>query len=345
VPVTAERVRAAFTEQAGYCRRLDAPLTANLCEALAAGLTGDDEVGRAVLAWQGDPAPLADNVPLRIVGALNALVRAGRAPYLATHYPPHPLPEAAELSPALQRALREHAHHVLAFLASPPQTNEVGRSAILIGGFLAIAAQTGLPLALNEIGASAGLNLVPDRYRYRLGEASWGSPNAKLLLEPRWTGASPPVDAPLRVVARRGCDRSPIDIGASAERERLTAYIWADQPARLVRLSSAIDTALADRVAVERADAAEWIEREFTPRTGITQVLFHSVVWGYLAVETRERIQSCLAHVGASARADGPVAWLRFEMPGQLRLTLWPGGSEHVLANAHPHGEWIEWLG
>ena len=316
-----------------------------VCEALVAELTDEDEVGRRILAWDGDPAPLADNVPLRIVGALNALVRAGRVPYLAMHYPPRAAPEAGQLAAPLRRTLQEHADEVLAFLARPPQTNEVGRSAILIGGLLTIAAQTGLPLALHEIGASAGLNLVPDRYRYRLGEVSWGPPHAKLLLEPRWSGASPPIDAPLRVIARRGCDRNPIDIGTSAERERLTAYVWPDQPARLARLSAAIEAALADRVAVERADAAEWIERDFAPRSGITQVLFHSVVWGYLAAETRERIQSCLTRVGASARADAPIAWLRFEIPGQLRLTLWPGGSEQVLANAHPHGEWIEWLG
>ena len=74
-------------------------------------------------------------------------------------------------------------------------------------------------------------------------------------------------------------------------------------------------------------------------------MLFHSVVWSYLATQTRERIQSCLQRAGASARADAPIAWLRYEIAGQLRLTLWPGGSEQVLANAHPHGEWIEWLG
>jgi hypothetical protein len=316
-----------------------------VCDALAADLPDEHEVGRRILAWDGDPAPLADNVPLRIVGALNALVRAGRVPYLAMHYPPHAAPEAGQLAASLRQALREYADHVLAFLDRPPQTNEVGRSAILIGGLLTIAAQTGLPLALHEIGASAGINLVPDRYRYRLGEVSWGSPQAKLLLEPRWTGASPPIDAPLRVIARRGCDRNPIDIGTSAERERLTAYVWADQPARLARLSAAIEAAVEDRVAVERADAADWIERDFAPGMGTTQVLFHSVVWGYLATETRERIRSCLTLAGASARPDAPIAWLRFEMPGQLRLTLWPGGTEHTLANAHPHGEWIEWLG
>src|SRR5512146_34366 len=98
-------VRAAFASQAEYCRRLGSPFTAALCEALADDLDASSPAGRAILEWKGDPAPLADNVPLRTVGALNALARSQAAPYLAALYPPHPSPDPAALAPAVLRAL------------------------------------------------------------------------------------------------------------------------------------------------------------------------------------------------------------------------------------------------
>jgi len=75
----------------------------------------------------------------------------------------------------------------------------------------------------------------------------------------------------------------------------------------------------------------------------------HSVVWQYLPSATRSNIESTLAQAGARATRAAPLAWLRMEFfdssaPAELRLTLWPGGAERVLARAHPHGEWVEWL-
>ena len=179
-----QAVRSAFDSQAEYCRRLGSPFTARMCEALAADLVMSNAAGRAILGWTGDPSPFVDNVPLRTIGALNALARSRAAPYLAALYPPNPLPDTGELTRAVLRALDEHPNRLAAFLSSPPQTNEVGRSAMLIGGFLTIAHRTSLPLDLYEIGSSAGLNLHADRYRYHLGSADWGRPDATLYLAP-----------------------------------------------------------------------------------------------------------------------------------------------------------------
>ncbi|HEX8754830.1 MAG TPA: DUF2332 family protein [Steroidobacteraceae bacterium] len=63
-------------------------------------------------------------------------------------------------------------------------------------------------------------------------------------------------------------------------------------------------------------------------------------------IRRRKRISAHLSRAGAAARADAPLAWLRFELadPPELRLTLWPSGEETLLARAHPHGAWAHWL-
>lgn len=341
-------VRAAFLSQADYCRRLGSPFTACVCETLAAVLDASTAAGRAILGWTGDPSPLADNLPLRAVGALHALVRSGATPYLAALYPPNPSPDTAELARALLRALDEHPTRISEFLSSPPQTNEVARSAVLIGGFLTIAHRTACPLDLYEIGSSAGLNLLPDRYHYRLGDAVWGDPQAPLRLAPRWDGPPPPVDAALAIRSRRGCDASPIDLRNGPARERLAAYVWADQAKRVSRVEAAIGIARSFPVIVEGAEAADWVERqvEVAPTRVGARVLFHSVVWSYLSEGSRSRIRSHLSRAGAAASDETPLAWLRFELaePPELRLTLWPSGEETLLAYAHPHGAWVKWL-
>jgi hypothetical protein len=141
-------VRQAFRDQGTYCAKLGSPFTAAICEALAEALSTSDAVGRAVLSWPGDPAPPADNVPLRVTGALHALARSGRVPMLAAAYPPRSPPSPQTLAAVLNAVLAEHAADIVEFLRFTPQTNEVGRSGALIGGFLAIAQRTQLPLAL-----------------------------------------------------------------------------------------------------------------------------------------------------------------------------------------------------
>ena len=353
-------VREAFIVQAHACERLGSPFTAALCRVLAAGLDPANALERRVLEWPGDPSPFADSVPLRLVGALHGLVRAGRAPQLAALYPPQPLAEPQRLLAGVRSTLREHPDFIRAFLDHPPQTNEVGRSAVLIAGWLEIAARTGYPLSLFELGASAGLNLIADRYAYRFGDVPWPqtqsraapAAGAALTLACDWSGPLPPLDAPLQIRARRGCDRHPLDVTDPAQRERLAAYVWADQRSRLERLDAAMNVMQSAPVRIETCEAQHWLPSVLPPTSEpyVARVVCHSIFWSYLESQAQTQIATHLATVGATASTERPLAWLRLELTGRdepaaLRLTLWPGGTEEVLACAHPHGAWVRWRG
>ncbi len=347
---TAENVRAAFRLQAKYCRGLGSPFTARLCRLLGERLTADGPVGMAVLGWQGKPDAMNDSVPLRLAGALQALATRETQPSLAKLYPPNPPPDKDALWHEIERVFADEEAEILRWLRLPPQTNEVARSAVLMSGLLVIAAETQRPLALYEVGASGGLNLMLDRYSYLFGTVKAGTPGSALHLEPEWRGPSPP-RAELRVVRRRGVDLLPLDVSTDSGRERLSAYIWPDQPDRHIRTKAAIQIASADPPQIDAEDAANWIEKmiDMKPEVGIARVVMHSIAFQYFSKSTQRRIVDHLSRVGSHAPSESPLAWLRMEGVGESRagipltLTTWPDGSERELAVVNAHGNWVEW--
>jgi hypothetical protein len=346
---TIQPVLDAFARQARYCEGHGSPFTARLMDGAAQALARGEPVLHPLATWEGDP--VADALPLRLAGALHALVLTGRAVELARCYPGGTAgDDHAALWAAAVAALQAHPDVLAGYLASPPQTNEVGRSAVLLGGFMTIADRTELPLRLLELGASAGLNLHWDRHRYRLGDRRWGDATGPLELAPLWHGAAAPGADP-RVVSRRGCDRAPIDVASADQRLRLRSYVWADQPARLRQLETAMDVAARHPVDVEQAEADAWLGRQLArPAAGVVTVVYHSIFWTYLSREAQARIASALARAGQAAGEASPLAWLRFEFeePSRLptlRLSLWPGAQDLHLADAQAHGQEIFWYG
>jgi hypothetical protein len=182
-----ENVRETFERQARACERLGSPFTARLCRMAAANLGTSGAVGRTILAWPGDTSGGGDALPLRFAGALHALVLSGQDPDLQAVYPPHDVVDG-EVWKAVEAAMDRHRSFILERLKSAPQTNEIRRSGVLLPGFMTIAALFNKPLDLFEIGASAGLNLQWDRYRYRLGTLDWGDPASLVHLAPDWQG-------------------------------------------------------------------------------------------------------------------------------------------------------------
>jgi hypothetical protein len=305
----------------------------------------DGEVLYAVLrGHEHDPGPSA--LALRLMGSVHRLVLRGDAPELAAHYPSVG-GAPREPWPAFLATVREHADELRRLVDDPVQTNEPARCAALLGGFLEVARGTGRPLRLREVGSSAGLNLRFDRYRYELGGSTWGPPESPVLIRSQLTG-DPPLGTPVNVASRAGCDARPVDPTTETGRLTLTSYVWPDQLGRLARLRAAC--AVAERVdaTVARASAATWIEDQLArPAAGAATVVFHSIVMQYLSEDERARFEAALHGAGKQAPADRPLAWLRMEPAGdrtELRLTLWPGGEERLLARAGYHGDPVEWL-
>ena len=343
----------AFAEQVAWCEP-DAPFTARLLERTQAWLAADQSA-HAIFAAAA-PNPRAAATPLRWAGALHHLALRGLLPWAALWPPAQTNVSDDQLDAAIASAWREQRPHVLAALALPPQTNEVQRSAILLPGLLHIAAATGLPLSLLEIGASAGLNLWCERYFYDYGTWCWGDPAAALKLRSEWVGPIPTAGStPLKVLRRAACDANPIELTKPDEALRLKAFIWADQAERLARCSAAQHEAarwlLGEGVKIEALPAAQFVQRELThPRQGAATVLYHSIVWQYIAPAEQAAITHAVQSAAARATTTAPLAWLRFEFSlgtqkHELRCTLWPGGVDRQLAFAHPHGARIQWLG
>jgi hypothetical protein len=335
--------------QIAWCRGNGAPFTGNIVEAVRDNLERGGALAALAVPWPGNP--LADALALRIAGALHLMVRTGRAGELAAFYPPDEKPWNAQTAGrAIEAAVTANLDFVRDMLTRPPQTNEIGRSAVLMPGYAEIARATGLPLRILEVGASAGLNLLWDRYVYRYGERVVGAHDASVTVAAEWRGPWCGVERLPRVASREGCDRAPIDLAAQGAADRLVAYVWPEQSERLARLQAAVALALREKPAVTKADAVDWLERHLAaPVAGVASVVVHTIVWQYFSKEARTRAKGLIEGAGERATASAPLAWLSLEQyaPDQhpeLRLVLWPGGERRTLARTHPHGAWIEWL-
>ena len=339
--------RGAFLIQHHYCTRMDAPITARLCQALSTALSRDSAVGRRVLDWAGEPT--ADALPLPLVGGLHALHQAGADQALSRVFRGETQGES-EVAQIIAQVIVTHDAALLPWLDGPPQTNEPGRSAALMTGILQVARTFGQPIELLEIGSSAGLNLLIDRYRFDLGGTIVGPAESPLTIRPEWRGDAPVQEpADVRFASVRGVDIQPVDVRDPAAAARLAAYVWVDAPERAARLETALAMFAADPPRLEQGDAAAWIEARLAepqPR-GVTRVLMHSVVWQYLGAERQGRIRAAMLAAAARADADRPLAWVRMEPNKQsavqeVWVQAWPGAAKPVrIAQTHAHGAWV----
>lgn len=338
--------------QGAGAAHLGSPFSAALLDKAAADIEAGGLAGQAFGPWDGlGLRALFDQaVALRWLAALHEIVLAEPDSALAATYPRDGHPgDPGRAWPLILTTLESRADRISAFMSHEPQTNEVRRCAVLLPGFLEIAAHLPLPMRLLELGASAGLNQLWDQRLYHLGAAGdWGPRDGAVVIDADWRGPPPPLAAPVRVASRAACDRAPVDITDPLARRRLKAYVWADQFDRLARLDAAIAQSLAAGITVERADAVDWTRRHGAPRGGLATVVFHSVFFQYMPPASQKGLVDALAEFGADATPEAPLAWLRMEPAAnspavmELRLTLWPGGEERLLATAHPHGAWVE---
>ncbi len=343
----------AFETQAGFCEQLGSPFTAGVLRILATDIAEGGPMAALIASFKEEPIGAA--LPLRVTGAFHRRALDEPTGALGSAYQSVGGKGAGDLDAVTLRRLlvtdlTENKSHYERYIESPPQTNEVGRSAVMIGGYLAIAEMTKLPLHVFEIGASAGLNLGCDQFAYELGECSWGAPDSSVVLKPDWRGDPPPIGAQLKIVERAGCDIAPVDIHNADACRRLESYIWPDQPERLARLPGAIAIAKKLGTRVKQQSADDFVEAVLGgPAPNGVRVIAHTIMWQYMPEEMRSAIERTITKAGEAADEGAPIAWLRLEpddlagLP-TLRLNLWPGGETQDLAVAHPHGASVQWL-
>ena len=215
-------------------------------------------------------------------------------------------------------ALADHADAIRRRLAEQDvQTNEVQRCIALLPAFLTIAREVGLPLELLELGPSAGLNLLVDRYRFRYAAGSWGPESARLELRAEERGGTVPADllaTELVVRRRRGIDLAPVDATTDAGYLLLRSFLWPGLEDRVRRLDDAIATLRDEAVPPEliRGDYVELLPALLAerPHDAVT-VVFQTRVDG-LPATRRGRAAACLARSGRRRR---PTARLGLDAP------------------------------
>lgn len=335
-----EDVAGSLRFQARACRDIGSPLYADLLSRAAADVESSGPTAEVLRDQRRPPGPSA--LALRLMGAVNRLVLAGDEPALAALYRDADRDEVATWR-EFRSVLERNLDLLRSLVELPVQTNEIGRCAALLPGFFAVAEETGLPLRILEVGASAGLNLSWDRYRYAAQEPLWGPPGSPVTIPLEIEGpGSLPEPARIEIAERRGCDSAPIDPTTEAGRLALLAYVWPDQLSRVERLRAALGVAAESRTPVESAAAAPWVEQMLSePHPGRATVLYHSLVMQYLGEQERAALRRHVQAAGARARPDAPLAWLRMEPGGEradIHLSIWPGGESRRIARAGYHG-------
>ncbi|MGK4584070.1 DUF2332 domain-containing protein [Kitasatospora sp. HPMI-4] len=315
--------------------------------------------------------PAQQRRPSLLFAAVNHLVRARPDHLLAAYYPIHGGRRAVDdEAPSAFRAFcaghRDELHDLLTNRAT--QTNEIRRCFALRLGVRRIARHWPGPVALLEVGASAGLNLHFDSYAYRLsGQPAATADDAPVTLTTTVRGGGP-ADGLLgglpRVVHRSGADLDPVDLaGDPAAGPWLEAFIWPEQVRELATLRGAMELAGRRPFPVVRANACHDTARLIAEVPGdIPVVVFTASLLSYLDAEGRARFTDQLT----TAARDRRVAWLFTEAPGLVARTdvaapslsgplhevgeiyavgtsLRSGSTrvDEVLALADPYVEWI----
>ncbi|MBW3592185.1 MAG: DUF2332 domain-containing protein [Actinobacteria bacterium] len=328
---TTETVAEVFRRVAEDFERGGSPLYARLARSYA-----NDPL---LVRIAGDHRPRWE-VPLKVFGGVHYLALSGREP---------------EPWERFGQVLSERREWLASFVRDQPvQTNEVQRSWALLPAFLTVARPR--PLALVELGPSAGFNLYWDRYRYRYGDARWGPADAPLELEGVARNGPPDTlfEREVAVTSRVGIDRAPVDLRDKDAALLLQAFVWADQEDRVERLRRAIELIRGEPPEIERGDYLELLAEVLARRDlDLLTIVYHSASTSYLRSEERERLRATIEEDGAR----GSLAWISYEFIERdgrpqvgfesfaLDVMTFPSRERRRLALGDGHGNRITWRG
>ncbi|TRD12636.1 DUF2332 domain-containing protein [Erythrobacter insulae] len=340
--------------QADHAEQNGAPCTARVVRSLAKVRESDTATGARIANWAG--LTLKDAMPLRLAGGLHHLVLSGADRRLARVYSGQ-VTDQDRIDALVCELVETFDTQLLPWLDGPPQTNEAGRAASIMGGLLWLAQKTVPKFELFELGASAGVLTMLDRYRFQLGETIAGPRGSPMQIAPEWRGEVSPAAAPanFQILSVCGCDIAPIDLSDPISALRLKSYVWPDAPGRMARIDAAIALASARPPDLVKQDAGEFVTAMLAePQTeGTTRAMFHSIMWQYMPAATQATITEAFETAGKAASAQSPLAWIALETDPatfrhELKVRLWNGspddGTPHLISHSHPHGAWVEWL-
>lgn len=283
------------------------------------------------------------NLPRQNVlfAAVHYLLMQGAGPDLSRFYPSlrdDPV-TVSDVDPVFTGFVLEHEDEIVEIGRTRyTQTNESRRAVVLLP---AIWETTLSRFHLVDVGASAGLNLLLDLYRYRWNDFEWG-PESPITLETEMRGLSP-LPRHLEILGRVGLDLHPVDLGDPDDRRWLEALIWPEHGERRRRLLAALELARITPVEVVAGSALETLGPALDGLpSDEPAVVMTSFTLNQFTEDQRERFGAIVSEF----RRNRPVAWVWFEH--MHRDDPWPkfgfdeGSDQRVLGEAHPHGEWME---
>lgn len=322
----------------------ESPLYEHLCR-----LTADD----ADLLRIVQSAPASQPAPNLFLAVIHFLLLSGADHELVAFYATcteHPGPPEESFAPFRDFCLRNEAAVSELMAHRRVQTNEVRRCSYLLPAFCHVARQAaGQPLALIEVGASAGLNLIWDRYAYGYGDSELSPAGAtvRITAELRGERGIPMPDRLPEVVHRVGLDLHVIDATDPTEALWLRSLVWPDQLPRHQLLASAIETLRSDPPDLVQGDALDLLPSliQHAPDCGALCV-FHCHTLNQFSDRQRDRFHALLAEASTHRPlVQLSAEWIRTPTP-ELTATRWQAGhgvTQH-LAHVDQHGRWIEWL-
>ncbi len=329
-----------------------------LYERLALGIAADPRL--LAIAARTPPGQPAPNL---LLAAVHYLLLGGTRHPLATFYPScgGSNVEGADPLPAFRAFRLNHAEEIGALLATRlVQTNEVRRSACLFPAFARVARDGGArPLALVEVGASAGLNLLWDRYGYDYGAGQrYGDITSPVQLRCMLHGdTTPPLPAAMpEIRSRVGIDLNPVDVRDADATLWLRALIWPEHTERAAMLVRALTLARQAPPPLLCGDALALLPGVLDSISpDATAVVYHTHTANQFSPDARARFTTVLAEY-AEHRSLYRVAieWSGFwpSLEGRtedgvyLGVTSFAGGvvTNQLLARCDAHGRWLEWL-
>ena len=331
----------------------DSPLYERICGAVSAD--------RELLEFVRQ-APSGAHMPLTLLAAVHYLILDGLDHPLADVYAGR---SDADPAPLFLDLCRTHRPELAALLAVRlVQTNDCGRSAAIGPGLTWLSSRLDEPFGLVDVGASAGINLLCDRYRIDYGDhGTTGPAGSPVEIACRVVAGEPPIADRLPAIGSRiGIDRAPIDLTDPDDARWLLACVWPDSD-RLERTAASIGLARDDPPLVIPGNAVDTLPGVLADLPEAqSAVVVTTAAAGYFSIEQRRRFLSVLE----AGSTDRSVAWLSAETGGVVEaladaaapdhdlpdcdvlgaLTFEGGkGTAHLLGFVHRHGAWMDWRG